>query len=321
MVAVVNETLVNTFWKGQNPIGQRLRPCCGDQSAVVHGDRRGQGREAGRRRSEDRARSSTSSSIRPRSAPPPLSNAPGTMNVVLRTTLPPATLRQTIEGAVREADPSVPIVRLREMDARVRRVDPPSAAAGAAARRLRRAWRCCWPRSAPTACCRTWWPSAGARSASAWRSARRSAACSAQVMKQGLVLTGVGIVVGLAGAFALNRLIASLLFGVQPTDPITMVGGRRDDHARRRGRLLAAGVARVESRSEHRAAAGLTRVLGSRRTDPERAPRWCDRPAGRCAARRGGSHPDSGRRTCRKRRLHAARVACGAAATAVAETR
>ena len=31
MVAVVNETLVNTFWKGLNPIGQRLRPCCGDQ--------------------------------------------------------------------------------------------------------------------------------------------------------------------------------------------------------------------------------------------------------------------------------------------------
>ena len=31
MVAVVNETLVNTFWQGQNPIGQRLRPCCGAQ--------------------------------------------------------------------------------------------------------------------------------------------------------------------------------------------------------------------------------------------------------------------------------------------------
>ena len=31
LVAVVNETLVNTFWKGQNPIGQRLRPCCGNQ--------------------------------------------------------------------------------------------------------------------------------------------------------------------------------------------------------------------------------------------------------------------------------------------------
>ncbi len=31
LVAVVNETLVNTFWKGQNPIGKRLRPCCSDE--------------------------------------------------------------------------------------------------------------------------------------------------------------------------------------------------------------------------------------------------------------------------------------------------
>ena len=31
MVAVVNETLVKTFWKDKNPIGQRLKPCCGDQ--------------------------------------------------------------------------------------------------------------------------------------------------------------------------------------------------------------------------------------------------------------------------------------------------
>jgi ABC-type antimicrobial peptide transport system permease subunit len=43
-------------------------------------------------------------------------------------------------------------------------------------------------------------------------------------MKQGLLLTTVGIVAGVAGAFALNRLIASLLFGVQPTDPSTIVG-------------------------------------------------------------------------------------------------
>jgi ABC-type antimicrobial peptide transport system permease subunit len=42
-------------------------------------------------------------------------------------------------------------------------------------------------------------------------------------MKQGLLLTTVGIVAGLAGAFALNRLIASLLFGVRPTDAATVV--------------------------------------------------------------------------------------------------
>ena len=44
-----------------------------------------------------------------------------------------------------------------------------------------------------------------------------------QVLRQGLILTAVGIAAGLGGAFALNRLIRSLLFGVQPTDPITLV--------------------------------------------------------------------------------------------------
>jgi ABC-type antimicrobial peptide transport system permease subunit len=45
-----------------------------------------------------------------------------------------------------------------------------------------------------------------------------------QIMSQGLVLTTVGVGAGVAGAFALNRLIASLLFGVRPTDPATLVG-------------------------------------------------------------------------------------------------
>ena len=43
-------------------------------------------------------------------------------------------------------------------------------------------------------------------------------------MKQGLVLTAVGVAVGLAAALGLSRLLASLLFGVQPTDGPTLVG-------------------------------------------------------------------------------------------------
>ena len=35
-------------------------------------------------------------------------------------------------------------------------------------------------------------------------------------------LTVIGVSVGLAGAFGVNRLIASLLFGVEPTDAATM---------------------------------------------------------------------------------------------------
>ena len=31
LVAVVNETFAETFWRGRDPIGQRVRPGCGDQ--------------------------------------------------------------------------------------------------------------------------------------------------------------------------------------------------------------------------------------------------------------------------------------------------
>jgi ABC-type antimicrobial peptide transport system permease subunit len=43
-----------------------------------------------------------------------------------------------------------------------------------------------------------------------------------QIMKQGLQVTAIGVAIGLAGALAVNRLIASLLFGVQPTDIMTI---------------------------------------------------------------------------------------------------
>jgi putative ABC transport system permease protein len=44
----------------------------------------------------------------------------------------------------------------------------------------------------------------------------------ARVMRQGLTLTTIGIGLGVIGALWLNSLIASLLFGVEPTDEATM---------------------------------------------------------------------------------------------------
>ncbi len=40
------------------------------------------------------------------------------------------------------------------------------------------------------------------------------------VVGNGLVLAGVGVLLGLAGSYALTRLMKSLLFEVQPTDRV-----------------------------------------------------------------------------------------------------
>jgi putative ABC transport system permease protein len=42
-------------------------------------------------------------------------------------------------------------------------------------------------------------------------------------VKQGLKLVGLGLVIGLAAAFVLTRVMASLLFGISATDPVTFL--------------------------------------------------------------------------------------------------
>jgi len=50
----------------------------------------------------------------------------------------------------------------------------------------------------------------------------RQADVAKMVLGRGIVLTAAGLVVGLTASLALSRLIASQLFGVNPTDPITL---------------------------------------------------------------------------------------------------
>jgi predicted permease len=221
MVAVVNETLINTFWKGLNPIGQRLRPCCGDQVpwyTVI-----GVAKDVKQGGVDQKTGTELYFFVDQRATlPPTLAAAPGTMNVVLRTTLPPAGLRQTIEAAVREADPSVPIVRLRDMN-------------GVFEESIRRP-RLLAQLLGGFAGLALLLAAIGTYGVLSYMVAERrreigirmalgadQASVLTQVMKHGLVLTTIGIIVGLGGAFALNRLIASLLFGVRPTDPPTLV--------------------------------------------------------------------------------------------------
>jgi predicted permease len=45
------------------------------------------------------------------------------------------------------------------------------------------------------------------------------------ILSQGMRLSGVGIAVGIVGALVLGRVLSSLLFGVSPVDPLTLVVG------------------------------------------------------------------------------------------------
>jgi predicted permease len=52
----------------------------------------------------------------------------------------------------------------------------------------------------------------------------RAAQVKNMVIRQGMVLALVGVVIGVAAAFGLARLISTLLYGVTPTDPLVFVG-------------------------------------------------------------------------------------------------
>ena len=74
------------------------------------------------------------------------------------------------------------------------------------------------------------------------------------IVKQGFKLVLLGWIIGLVGAFALMRLIASLLFGVTTKDPLTFAAVAGLLAGGCLAGLLPAGAPRVAGRSDGGAA-------------------------------------------------------------------
>jgi putative ABC transport system permease protein len=216
LVVIVNKTLAQTFWKGRDPIGQRLRPCCFNQPwATVIGvaedvKQGGIDKKAGAEiyfLLDQRAR---------------LGASIGTMHVVVRTTAAFEESAPIIRAVARDIDPTVPIVGLRQMDDVLRQsIRRPrllshtvSIFAGLA---LLISVIGMYGLLSYTVTIRR--HEIGVRLA---LGATR-VGILAHVLRWGLTLVLIGTVAGVAAAIGLSQFITSLLFGISATDATTLV--------------------------------------------------------------------------------------------------
>ena len=220
-VVVVNEALVNRFYKNKDgtpidPLGRKLDPFLTNNGTdftvigVVKDVKQG-GLE-----------NPTGTELyffydqMPRIA----GFAPGQMNVVIKSTRPIDALAPAVRRAVREMDPGLPIVQMRTMEEVV----------GASVTR-QRFLSLLLGIFAIVALTLAAIGTYGILSYMVTERQReigiRMALGAGQgqvvglVLKQGLGIAGLGILLGVGGAYALSRVTSTLLYGVSPSDPMT----------------------------------------------------------------------------------------------------
>jgi predicted permease len=217
-VVLINETMARTFYKGQNPIGRRVQPSGGGNppwytivGVLKDVKQGGVDKKTG---TELYFNFEQFPNSRPAATPV-------TMNIVVRTSLPAETLAGPIQRAVMAHDQALPVVRLRAMG------DVFDEAIGRP--RLLAELLGIFAALAVTLA------AIGSYGVLSYMVTERRReigirmalgagrdAVLRMVLSQGLRLTVAGVAAGLAIAFAMNRMLATLLFGVGPSDPATM---------------------------------------------------------------------------------------------------
>jgi predicted permease len=208
---IVNETLARALWPGQDPVGRRLgglHPGAPAPTVVgVVGDVR-----AGSLESEVGGQMYYAFEASP----------PNNAAILARGTLEPRVLAARLQAAVRAVDPSQAVYNVRPMEEVI---------AGAIA-----------PRRANTMLITIFGVVAVALAAVgvygviAYGVSRRTREIGirvalgarrgdvlALVAREGVLLAVAGVALGVAGAWALRRVVASLLYGIAPSDPPTFL--------------------------------------------------------------------------------------------------
>jgi predicted permease len=222
--AVVNETMARAFWPGESALGRRFKVGSPDSPEPwltvvgVVSDVRQMGADAPVK---------AEMYVPYRQAAPYWKSAPYSFftprDLVIRTSVDPASLAPAVRAAVHEVDAYQPVAGVRTMDEVLgretaqRRVGVTLLAAFAALALLLSALGI-YGVLAFFVVQHT--PEIGVRMA---LGARPGDVLRLVVVK-GMRLALLGVAVGLAGAFALTRLMSSQLFGVSAADPLTYAG-------------------------------------------------------------------------------------------------
>ena len=209
-VIVINETMAATFWPGEDPIGKRIQiydsqPMPWREIVGVVNDTKEAGLGA-----PTRLEIFVPFSQRPRAA----------MTLIAHTAAEPEQLAGAMRAAVQAVDPEQPVFRISTMEqffsAEIAVPRATMFLLGALA-----------VTALILAAVGIYGVMAHAVTQQTHEIGIRTALGATQrdvlrlVVRQGMTLTLIGVVIGLAGAFALTRLMTTLLFGVSATDPAT----------------------------------------------------------------------------------------------------
>jgi predicted permease len=206
---IVNETLARLAWPGQDPLGRRLRPGGGDSPwwtvvGVVKDMRRGD----------------VTRQVRPEVYVSSLQTTPRTQTLVVRTSGDPAALLPAIRRELQALDPQLPLFRAGTLDAEVSEtLTQPRfqtmLLAGFAVIALLLATIGIYGVTSHAVSQRR--QEVGIRMALG----ARAADVLGLMLRQHMIPALLGIAIGLGGALALSRYLATLLYGVRATDPLT----------------------------------------------------------------------------------------------------